>query len=89
MAPASTLPSSGATTGATPLTIIIRLKARAAERPVSRSAMTARPMTIPADALAPCSRRAVTRTVIVGARAARTLAVTNTAEPASSGPRRP
>src|SRR5699024_9192675 len=85
----SALPSSGATTGATPAISINKVKARAAACPVDRSAITARPNTIPAAALSPCSSRAASSTPSVGATAAPMLARTNTAVPTSSGRRRP
>lgn len=83
------LPSSGATTGATPVTVIMRLNARAAARPVTRSAMIARPMTMPAAALTPWTSRATSRIAIVGATAASRLAATNSADPINRGPRLP
>jgi hypothetical protein len=82
-------PRSGATTGATPPTIIMSENARAAGLPVARSEITARPITIPAAPPSPCSSRATTSTPIVGANTAAALARTHSAAPATSGGTRP
>ena len=74
--PASRLPASGATTGATPPTSISRLNARAASRPVVRSETIARARTIPAAPLIPCTSRAATSQGIEPAIAAAALART-------------
>ncbi len=87
--PASRPPTRGASTGATPPTVIISVNARAAARPVTTSAMIARPMTMPPAPAKPCTRRAATSTGREGATAQTTAATTQTEALTISGPRRP
>ncbi len=79
----------GASTGATPPTVTISVNARAAARPVTRSAITARPITMPPAPESPCTRRATASTAMFGATAHTTPATTQTAVLTSSGGRRP
>jgi hypothetical protein len=85
----SRLPQMGARMGETPRTRIISANSRAASSPDRRSRTTARAITIPAQAPIPCTNRATTSTSTDPANAAQTDPATNSANPASSGRRRP
>src|SRR5918999_5345428 len=87
--PANSPPTSGATTGATPPTVSISVNALAAARPATRSAITARPITIPPAPVKPWISRAITSTARLGVRAVATPASTQTAALTINGPRRP
>jgi hypothetical protein len=87
--PESRPPTSGASTGATPPTVTMSVNARAAARPVTKSAITARPITMPPAPDKPWTRRATASTVRLGAIAQTTPARTQTAVLASSGGLRP
>ena len=89
MGSASSPPTRGASTGATPPTVIISVNALAAARPVTTSAMIARPMTMPPAPANPWTSRARTSTGSVGASAQTTPAATQTDALTISGPRRP
>lgn len=80
---------SGASTGAAPLMIIIRLKARAATAPCARSATTARLSTTPAAPLNPCTKRNAVSAAMFGATAQATPARMQTKVPASMSGRLP
>ena len=67
----------------------ISVNALAAARPVTRSAITARPMTMPPAPAKPCTRRATASTARLGAIAQTTPATTHTAVLTTSGGRRP
>src|SRR6266545_3768476 len=72
-------PTSGARTGATPPTVSISVNAFAAARPVTRSAITARPITMPPAPERPCASLAAISTGRLGAKADATPASTQTA----------
>ena len=65
------------------------LMARAAARPLARSEMIARPITMPAAPVSPCASRAATSTSMVGARTVTALASTHTTAPTTRGLTRP
>ena len=74
MGSVSTLPTTGARTGEMTETISRMLMARAASAPCARSAMIARPMTMPEAPEKPWTKRASTRMAMLGAVAAAMLA---------------
>ena len=82
-------PTSGASTGAMPPTVIISVNALAAARPVATSAITARAMTMPPAPEKPWTSRATTSTGRLGATAHAMPAATQTVALAISGRRRP
>ena len=87
---ASRLPTSGASTGATPPTVIISVNALAAARPVTRSAITARPITMPPAPAKPCTKPAAPGApASVGGERAHHPRATQTVALTTSGRRRP
>jgi len=89
MMPATDPPINGATMGAAPLMIIIKLNAPAAEAPSDRSATIARLSTTPAAPPRPCRMRQPTRTSRDGASAQAAPAAVLSSVPAISKRCRP
>lgn len=79
----------GAATGAMPWIAMTRLRAWVAVMPRERSAMTARPSTMPAAPPSPWKKRAMSRSGRVGATAEQTLATKASTLPHSRSGRRP
>ncbi len=82
-------PTSGANTGATPVTIISRANIRAAIAPSKRSRTTARAITTPTPPARPWTTRRAISVPIDGASAHAAEATVYPTRPASSGRRRP
>ena len=82
-------PITGARIGANPLIEATAEKNAAAALPANRSAMTARPITMPAAPAAPCTSRRPMSSVIDVVTAHSAETITKIATPTSSGRRRP
>ena len=82
-------PKSGASTGANPLIIIMMPMSLAVASPFVVSATMERASTAPTEPLKPIRKRAAMNTSMVGEKAHSAVAAKHTAEPISSGVRRP